>query len=629
MRPIDSHDQIFDGLKSVMVHLLQARIDAAQGGTPPVDLDIASRILHFRQSPTASESGLVRVANALSLSDVDILALALCLAADDDPHVARLVARAQEPIGGSRPLIGLLASLLRQCGASPLSLANGHAVQSGILQLGDERAALPERSIYIPSHIAAAMAGVMHYPPDVQPHVALSVHFDDTAVAALDAGLAWLQGVQDTGSATQSIIVRSASGRECAAIAGRIAQSCNMVPVRMDASAIAQQAGWLMASAAIPVVAISGGPGDRITIDSAYPYRGPIIICTAPDTQVDAGAVHFDMRIATPDQSARSTLWMRHGFSAHVAQRAAQTYRHSAGRIADLAHAVQAPADNPADWTHLAEAVQSSHTPLDGLARRLRANVARTDLVLPDASLAELERLVARISLRNGLATGLGSALQARYSPGVRALFTGESGTGKTLAAHWMSHQTGLPLYRVDQAALTSKWIGETEKNLATILDAAQNADVILFFDEADALFGARTDVRDANDRHANAQTNYLLQRIEDYEGVVILATNNRDRFDPAFVRRLDMIMAFPMPDTDARLQLWRVMLGTGHGLTAKDLATLAMGVDLAGGHIRNIILEAAVSARQRGAKINSADIAAATALEFAKLGRPAPMLFA
>jgi SpoVK/Ycf46/Vps4 family AAA+-type ATPase len=109
-------------------------------------------------------------------------------------------------------------------------------------------------------------------------------------------------------------------------------------------------------------------------------------------------------------------------------------------------------------------------------------------------------------------------------------------------------HEAGLPLYRVDLAALTSKWIGETEKNLSQLLDAAEQGDVMLFFDEADSLFGARTDVGDAHDRYANSQTNFLLQRIEDYEGVAILATNSRDRFDPAFVRRFDMVLEFPLP---------------------------------------------------------------------------------
>ena len=117
------------------------------------------------------------------------------------------------------------------------------------------------------------------------------------------------------------------------------------------------------------------------------------------------------------------------------------------------------------------------------------------------------------------------------------------------MAAGWIATRLGLPLYRVDLASLTSKWIGETEKNLSAILSTAEHADVILFFDEADALFAARTGISDANDRFANAQTNYLLQRIEEYEGIAILASNSRDRFDPAFVRRLDTILDFPMPD--------------------------------------------------------------------------------
>ncbi len=176
-------------------------------------------------------------------------------------------------------------------------------------------------------------------------------------------------------------------------------------------------------------------------------------------------------------------------------------------------------------------------------------------------------------------------------------------------------------------AALTSKWIGETEKNLSQLLDAAEQGDVVLFFDEADALFGGRTDVGDANDRHANAQTNYLLQRIEDFEGVALLATNSRDRFDPAFVRRLDTVLEFPLPDAAARRLLWDRHLGDEHAIAAARLDQVAAAVDLAGGHVRNVVLAAAARAKAEGRPIAACDLDAAIAEEYAKLGRTAPPL--
>lgn len=174
---------------------------------------------------------------------------------------------------------------------------------------------------------------------------------------------------------------------------------------------------------------------------------------------------------------------------------------------------------------------------------------------------------------------------------------------------------------------MTSKWIGETEKNLSSVLDAAQHADVVLFFDEADSLFGARTDVGDSHDRFANAQTNYLLQRIEDFDGVAVLATNSRDRFDPAFVRRLDAILEFPLPSASARRALWETHLGNRHGVTAEELDLLSVTIDLAGGHIRNVVLGAATRARRAGRPLAAADLVRAAEEEYGKLGRSAPPL--
>ncbi|MBS0553118.1 MAG: ATP-binding protein, partial [Proteobacteria bacterium] len=236
-----------------------------------------------------------------------------------------------------------------------------------------------------------------------------------------------------------------------------------------------------------------------------------------------------------------------------------------------------------------------------------------------------LATLLARCRVRDGLADGLGIAARARYKPGVRALLVGPSGTGKTLAAGWLATQLGLPLYRVDLASVTSKYIGETEKNLAELFARAEHAEVVLLFDEADSLFGKRTDVKDANDRFANQQTNYLLQRIESYEGITLLTSNSRARFDSAFTRRLDAIIEFPTPGPEERRALWLAHLGGGHRLDAAVLNRLAGTCDLAGGHIRNAVFAAAALARVRGEAVSEADLISAVAAEYRKLGKPAP----
>ena len=244
---------------------------------------------------------------------------------------------------------------------------------------------------------------------------------------------------------------------------------------------------------------------------------------------------------------------------------------------------------------------------------------------MPDHLRSELLLLGARCRYREGLATSLGAALRVRYRVGVRALFTGPSGTGKTLACAWLASRLGLPLYRVDLAAVVSKYIGETEKNLAELLARAEAADVVLLFDEADSLFGKRTEVKDSNDRFANSQTNYLLQRIETYRGIVLLTSNSRTRLDPAFTRRLDMIVEFPLPGPKERRGLWRAHLGNAHSLDQADLNRLAASCNLAGGDIRNVVLIAAVLARIEDRAIRFDDIREGLAIEYRKLAKALP----
>jgi SpoVK/Ycf46/Vps4 family AAA+-type ATPase len=243
-------------------------------------------------------------------------------------------------------------------------------------------------------------------------------------------------------------------------------------------------------------------------------------------------------------------------------------------------------------------------------------------LVMPPELQSALAALRQRCQRREGLADALGPSARTRYHPGVRSLFVGPSGTGKTLAAAWLASRLGLPLYRVDLASVASKYIGETEKNLAQLFARAEHAEVVLLFDEADALFGKRTDVKDANDRFANQQTNYLLQRIESFDGIAVLTSNSRARFDAAFTRRLDSIIEFPMPGPQERRALWLAHLGCHHRLDDAQVNRVAAACDLAGGHIRNATLAAASA--DTGPVVYT-QLRAAIEGEYRKLGRHAP----
>jgi len=206
---------------------------------------------------------------------------------------------------------------------------------------------------------------------------------------------------------------------------------------------------------------------------------------------------------------------------------------------------------------------------------------------------------------------------------GLGMLFVGAPGTGKTLAASVIATELGLPLYQIDLASVVSKWLGETEKHLGQIFDEAERGQGVLLFDEADALFGKRSEVHDAHDRYANLETSYLLQRIEAYEGIVILASNFRRNMDEAFVRRLRFIIEFPLPDERERLAIWQRIWPAETPLGGDlDLAYLARRFDLAGAHLRNIALAAAFLAAAECCPVGQRHALHAARREYQKLGK-------
>jgi SpoVK/Ycf46/Vps4 family AAA+-type ATPase len=244
------------------------------------------------------------------------------------------------------------------------------------------------------------------------------------------------------------------------------------------------------------------------------------------------------------------------------------------------------------------------------------------DLVLDDAVLEEVQAI--RTWILHGARLldhwRLGKALK----PGYRSLFFGPPGTGKTLTATLIGQSVGADVYRIDLSMVVSKYIGETEKNLANVFDQAQNRRWILFFDEADALFGKRTAASSSNDRHANQEVSYLLQRVEDFPGTVILATNLKANIDEAFARRFQSMVHFPMPDPEQRLRLWNGMFGDRARLDGDvDLAVFAQAHELAGGAIANVVRYGALSALRAGrATIAARDLRQGIAKELRKEGR-------
>lgn len=259
---------------------------------------------------------------------------------------------------------------------------------------------------------------------------------------------------------------------------------------------------------------------------------------------------------------------------------------------------------------------------LEDLAQRIPATSTWADLVLPDTQRQILHDVAAHLRQRAKVYTQWGFAAKSHRGLGISALFAGPSGTGKTTAAEVLAGELNLDLYRIDLSAVVSKYIGETEKNLRRIFDAAEVGGVILLFDEADSLFGKRSDVKDSHDRYANMEVSYLLQRIEAYQGLAILTTNLKNSIDTAFLRRLRFVVQFPFPDAAQRTEIWRRMFPTHTPTQDLDFKKLAK-LSVAGGNIRNIALNAAFIAADANEPVQMKHLLQAAQGEYLKLERP------
>jgi hypothetical protein len=259
---------------------------------------------------------------------------------------------------------------------------------------------------------------------------------------------------------------------------------------------------------------------------------------------------------------------------------------------------------------------------LDTLAHRLAPRASWGDIVLPDAEMALLHRIADQVASRGIVYRDWGFAQRMSRGLGISVLFAGASGTGKTMAAEVLANHLRLDLFRIDLSAVVSKYIGETEANLRRLFDGAEDSGSLLFFDEADALFGKRTEVKDSHDRYANIEINYLLQRMESYQGLAILATNMKSALDQAFLRRLRLVVDFPFPGAAERKAMWRKAFPADTPTADLDFDRLAR-INVTGGHIAVIALNAAFQAAQAGSRVTMPMIFSAARLELRKLARP------
>ncbi len=356
-------------------------------------------------------------------------------------------------------------------------------------------------------------------------------------------------------------------------------------------------------------------------------FDRPLFLATNENWRTDAYAIPLPI----PAAPARTRLWQDAlgdesvDDFANVAHRFALTPAQIARAVAHARAiaASRAPHERALTLDDLRTGAQSqSSRSLRKLAQRVELRYDWRDLILPPRPIQQLRDVCRAVAWQHVVHDewGLGRRASGR---GVAVLLTGASGTGKTMAASIVARELGLEMYRIDLSAVVSKYIGETEKNLDRVFNEAQTSNAVLFFDEADALFGKRSEVKDAHDRYANIEIAYLLQRMESYDGVTILATNLGRNIDEAFARRMFETIELPFPDAAHRERIWRAILGAGAPVAEDvDVAFLARQFELSGGNIRNVVLAAAYAAASVHASVTMQDVIVATARELHKIGR-------
>lgn len=444
------------------------------------------------------------------------------------------------------------------------------------------------------------------------------------------------------GGSARYLIIRGMRGSERQEVAEAIARGLGLATIAVDGAALQEGrhrdllGPVCTLAGAMPVLTYELGPGETVRPPEWRGYRGPVAILLNHEGGLaeaeSVGTLTLTLPFPTPELRHRCWEAALAGHSCPEIEEAARRILLPTGlirRVAGLSVA-QAALQQRAEIT-LADIREAARTlnrqQLDTLATRLEPSGTWDDLVMNETLQLKLKELQRRCRFRERLLEHLGMRYTAGANRGVRAMLSGPSGTGKTLSTRILAAVLEMDLYRVDLAAVVNKYIGETEKNLNQVLSRAEELDVILLLDEGDSLLAKRSEVRSSNDRYANLETNYLLQRLEHYNGIVLITTNASQLIDQAFQRRMDVVIDFLPPGPDERIRLWQMHLPKDHAVSESDLRRLAIRCAMTGGQIRNAALHATLAALDQEKPIAIADLIAGVESEYRKAGAVRPSL--
>ncbi len=629
-------------VRLALVEFWQRALPEDQGPLPLLRRELGQQLgtetlpdwLGFRDSLAERLPGIAhrpwgQLMEELHLNLPDLFLLALLGEVESAHSVNMTLSELQAPERSGRPSVHLVSALLESLfgpeRGEALALPDNPLVTAGLVGVVGE-GPLPLRYLRLPPTVWSVLGGQPTPWPGC--HFVADPREGDLAQrseAEADECAAQL-AAERRGDGPAGVVVRGVPDSGRLAFAARLAKALDRLALAVPRavwerepalSRLCDWAGWL------PVLRPDLGPGE---VFAPGETSGPVVVILGTDGGV-RGADLIHVSTVLPSRAERGRLWARAlgdsalgrqlGNCALLSGRTIRALGTGARRLAEREG--RAPTLTHVHRAHRQQGAEK----LRLLAEPVERTLDDSALVMPAAVRESLAVLLRRARHRESVWEGLGPTLRATPNPGVRALFVGESGTGKTLAASFVASELGAPLYRVDLSSVMNKYIGESEKNLAQLLDQAAATDVVLLFDEADSLFGKRSEGKETGERFANMLTNFLLSRIETHPGVVLLTTNSRERIDTAFNRRIDLVVEFPRPDFIERLALWCSHLGDRSPGDSVCRA-LASYSDLAGGQVRNAVLAAATRAGGDGA-IGAGDLLFGLRLEYDKLGRPVP----
>jgi AAA+ superfamily predicted ATPase len=599
-------------------------------------------------------SRLVRLAEAFGLTAFDVDVLLICLAPQLDLRYERIYGYLQDDVTKKQPTVNLVLDLLCSPGQERVSQQLRFSRQEPLFNcrllerpVDDHRNSLLNQVLSIDRTVAAWLLG--DYQPAELPGLAFALHpaeadpGDEVVAGELDINL------KKACEQKPILAFYGPDGLAQLAAARLVAQEAKQ-PL-LEVSYQAEAAGELSPQAALELALRDGrligaipflrGWDSRVE-GSALPAGLFGELCNFPHLLIFSAAALWlpndyerDRRVRwlafpVPSYGRRLALWSH--FLGQVdppveLENVAGQFHLTAGQIRDaIASARNSAAQSAralAAEDLLAAARSHSNPGLQALALKINPHYGWGDIILPDDQLALLHELVATVRRRPLVLDDWGLGQKLVPNRGVTVLFAGPPGTGKTMAAEIIAAELGLDLFKIDLSTIVSKYIGETEKNLERIFREAETSNAILFFDEADALFGKRSEVRDSHDRYANIEISYLLQRMEAYNGVTILATNLRANLDEAFTRRLQFAVDFPFPEEADRLRIWLALFPPEVPCAPDlDFQLLARRFKLAGGSIRNIIVNAAYLAAADGEMVRMEHLLHGTRRELQKMGK-------